>query len=95
MGAVVSSRPLRAPHGRYLGSPWYTSCTQLKEIKIMAAVTRGEWRDRTLEQVHFAAKAALDAVVVQGNPILRGCVAAAVTGDLDQCLAQGRNINSV
>jgi hypothetical protein len=61
----------------------------------MAALTLGEWRDRTLEQVHFAAKAALDAVVVQGNPILRACVAAAATGDITQCLAQGRNIDSV
>jgi hypothetical protein len=61
----------------------------------MTVLTLGEWRDRTLEQVHFAAKAALDAVVVQGNPILRECVAAAATGDINQCLAQGRNINSM
>jgi hypothetical protein len=39
MGGVVSWRPLRAPQGRYPGNPWYTSCTQLKEIKIMAALT--------------------------------------------------------
>ncbi len=34
----------------------------------MAALTLEAWRDRTLEQVHFAAQAALNAVVVQGNP---------------------------
>jgi hypothetical protein len=61
----------------------------------MAALTLGEWRDWTLEQVHFAAKAALDAVVVQGNSRLRECVAAAATGDINQCLAQGPNIDSV
>jgi len=61
----------------------------------MAALTLEEWRDRTLEQVHFAAKAALNAVVVQGNPSLRQCVAATATGDLNQCLAQGPNIDSV
>ena len=61
----------------------------------MAALTLEEWRDRTLEQVHFAAKAALNAVVVQGNPSLRLCVAATATGDLNQCLAQGPNIDSV
>jgi hypothetical protein len=51
-----------APRRRYTGNTRYTSCPQLKETKIMAALTLGEWRDRTLEQVHFAAKAALDAV---------------------------------
>src|SRR6266850_8107741 len=61
----------------------------------MAALTLEEWRDRTLEQVHFAAKAALNAVVVQGNPRLRQCVAATATGDLNQCLAQGPNIDYV
>ena len=61
----------------------------------MAALTLGEWRDRTLEQVHFAAKAALDAVVVQGNPRMREGVAAAATGDINQCMAQGPNIDSV
>jgi len=61
----------------------------------MAALTLEEWRDRTLEQVHFAAKAALNAVVVQGNPSIRQYVAATATGDLNQCLAQGPNIDSV
>ena len=61
----------------------------------MAALTLEAWRDRTLEQVHFAAKAALNAVVVQGNPSLRQCVAATATGDLRQCLAQGPNIDSI
>ena len=61
----------------------------------MAALTLEEWRDRTLEQVHFAAKAALNAVVVQGNPSLRQCVAATATGDLNQCLAQGPHIDAV
>jgi hypothetical protein len=61
----------------------------------MAALTLGEWRDRTLEQVHFAAKAALDTVMVQGNPRLRECVAAAATGDIHQCLAQGPTIDAV
>jgi hypothetical protein len=61
----------------------------------MAALTLEEWRDRTLEQVHFAAMAALDAVVVQGNLSIRQCVAAMATGDLNQCLAQGPNIDSV
>ena len=61
----------------------------------MAALTLEAWRDRTLEQVHFAAKAALNAVVVQGNPSLRQCVAATATGDLNQCLAQGPNIDAV
>ena len=61
----------------------------------MAALTLEAWRDRTLEQVHFAAKAALNAVVVQGNPSLRQCVAATATGDLHQCLAQGPNIDAV
>ena len=61
----------------------------------MAALTLEEWRDRTLEQVHFAAKAALHAVVVQGNPSIQQSVAAMATGDLDQCLAQGPNIDSV
>ena len=84
-----------APRGRYTGNPRYTSCTQLKEARIMAALTLGEWRDRTLEQVHFAAKAALDAVMVRGNPRLLDCVAATATGDINQCLAQGPNINYV
>jgi hypothetical protein len=61
----------------------------------MAALTLEEWRDRTLEQVHFAATAALHAVVVQGHPRLRACVAATATGDLTQCLAQGPNIDYV
>jgi hypothetical protein len=95
LGEVVSSRPLRAPHGRYTGNTRYISGTQLKEIKIMAVLTLGEWRDRTLEQVHFAAKAALDAVVVQGNPRMREGIAAAATGDLNQYMAQGLNIDSV
>jgi hypothetical protein len=73
----------------------YTSRTQLKETKIMATLTLGEWRDRTLEQVHFAAKAALDAVVVKGNPSIWECVAATATGDVNQCLAQRPNIESV
>jgi hypothetical protein len=45
----------------------------------MAALTLGEWRDWTLEQVHFAAQEALDAVVVQGNPRMREWVAAPAT----------------
>ena len=61
----------------------------------MTALTLGEWRDRTLEQVHFAAQAALDAVVVKGNPRLWDCVAAAATGDINQCMAQGPNIDAV
>jgi len=61
----------------------------------MAALTLEAWRDRTLEQVHFAAKAALNAVVVQGNLSIRQCVAAMATGDLNQCLAQGPNIDAV
>jgi hypothetical protein len=61
----------------------------------MAALTLGDWRDRTLEQVHFAAQAALDAVVVQGNSRMRECVAAIATGDINQCMAQGLNIDSV
>jgi len=61
----------------------------------MAALTLEAWRDRTLEQVHFAAQAALDAVEVQGNPRLRACVAATATGDLHQCLAQGPHIAAV
>ena len=61
----------------------------------MAVLTLGEWRDRTLEQVHFAAKAALDTVMVQGNPRMRECVAAAATGDINQCMAQGPNIDAV
>jgi hypothetical protein len=84
-----------APRGRYTGNTRYTSCPQLKETKIMTALTLGEWRDRTLEQVHFAAKAALDAVVVKGNPSIRECVAATATGDINQCMAQGSNIDSV
>jgi hypothetical protein len=58
----------------------------------MAALTLEAWRDRTLEQVHFAATAALHTVMVQGNPCLRQCVAAMATGDLHQCLAQGPTI---
>ena len=61
----------------------------------MATLTLGAWRDRTLEQVHFAAKAALNAVAVQGNPSLRQCVAATATGDLHQCLAQASTIDAV
>jgi hypothetical protein len=84
-----------APRGRYPGNTRYTSCTQLKETRIMAALTLGEWRDRTLEQVHFAAQAALDAVAVQGNPRMREYVTAAATGDINQCMAQRLNIDSV
>jgi hypothetical protein len=84
-----------APRGRYTGNTRYTSCPQLKETKIMTALTLGEWRDRTLEQVHFAAKEALDAVVVKRNTSIRECVAAAATGDINQCMAQGPNIDSV
>src|SRR6266446_5852438 len=73
----------------------YTSCTQRKETTIMVALTLREWCNRTLEQVHFAAKAALDAGVVQSDPRIRECVAATATGDLRQCLAQGPNIDSV
>ena len=61
----------------------------------MAALTLDEWRARTLEQVHFAAQAALDAVEVQGHPRLRAWVAAAATGDLHQCLAQGPHIDAI
>ena len=61
----------------------------------MVALTLREWCNRTLEQVHFAAKAALDAGVVQSDPRIRECVAATATGDLRQCLAQGPNIDSV
>ena len=61
----------------------------------MAALTLDEWRARTLEQVHFAAHAALDAVEVQGNPRLRAWVAAAATGDLHQCLAQGPHLDAI
>src|SRR5215472_5837217 len=71
------------------------SSTNRKETTIMAALTLEEWRDRTLEQVHFAAKAALNAVVVQGNLSIRQYVAAMATGDLNQCLAQGPNIDAV
>jgi hypothetical protein len=75
---------------------WTASlCSQRKEATIMAALTLGEWRDRTLEQVHFAAQAALNAVVVQGNPRMRDCIAATATGDITQCMAQGPNIDSV
>jgi hypothetical protein len=66
-----------------------------KETTIMAALTLEAWRDRTLEQVHFAAKAALHTVVVQGHPRIRACIAAMATGDLHQCLAQGPTIDSV
>ena len=61
----------------------------------MAALTLEAWRDRTLEQVHFAAQAALHAVVAQGHPRLRACVEAAATGDLHQCLAQGPTIDAL
>jgi len=61
----------------------------------MAALTLEAWRDRTLEQVHFAAQAAWHAVVVQGNPRLRASVAATATGDLDQCLAQSPTIDAL
>ena len=61
----------------------------------MAALTLDEWRARTLEQVHFAAQAALDAVEVQGHPRLRACVAATATGDLDQCLAQSPTLDAL
>src|SRR5713101_2361258 len=71
------------------------SSTHRKETTIMAALTLEEWRDRTLEQVHFAAEAALNAVVVQGHPSIRQYVAAMATGDLHQCLAQGPNIDFI
>ena len=61
----------------------------------MAALTLEAWRDRTLEQVHFAAQAAWHAVVVQGTPRLRASVAATATGDLDQCLAQSPTIDAL
>jgi len=61
----------------------------------MAALTLDAWRERTLEQVHFAAQAAWHAVVVQGHPRLRACVAATATGDLHQCLAQAPTIAAV
>jgi hypothetical protein len=84
-----------APRGRYTGNTLYTPCRRLKGAEIMAALTLGEWRDWTLEQVHFAAKAALDAVVVKGNPTIRKWVAATATGDISQCMAQGPNIDYV
>src|SRR5262249_51457779 len=71
------------------------SSTPRKETTIMAALTLAEWRARPLEQVHFAAQAALGAVEVQGNPRLQACVAATATGDLHQCLAQGPYIAAV
>jgi hypothetical protein len=61
----------------------------------MAALTLGEWRDRTLEQVHFAARAALDTSVVKGNPTIRKWVEATATGDINQCMAQRPNIDDV
>src|SRR3989442_133761 len=61
----------------------------------MAALTLEAWRDRTLEQVHFAAQAALNAGGVQGQPRLREWVAATATGDLHQCLAQGPHIDAL
>jgi len=61
----------------------------------MAALTLEAWRDRPLEQVHFAAQAALYAVVVQGHPRLRAYVAATATGALHQCLAQGPHIDAL
>ena len=61
----------------------------------MTTLTLGAWRDRTLEQVHFATTAALHAVVGQGHPRLRACVAATATGDLHQCLAQASTIDAV
>jgi hypothetical protein len=85
----------RAPRGRYTGNTRHTSSLHLMETKIMTALTLGEWRDRTLEQVHFAARAALDAVAVQGNPLMRECVGATATGDVDQCIAQGAHLDSV
>src|SRR5262249_37911585 len=66
-----------------------------KETTIMAALTLDAWRERTLEQVHFAAQAAWQAVVVQGPPRLRACVAATATGDLHECLAQAPTIAAV
>jgi hypothetical protein len=84
-----------APPGRGTGNTRYTSCPQHMETKIMTALTLGEWRDRTLEQVHFAAQGALDAVVVQGNPRMWECVAATASGDVDQCIAQGPHLDSV
>jgi hypothetical protein len=66
-----------------------------KETTIMAALTLEAWRDRTQEQVHFAAQAALHAVVVQGTPRLRACVATTATGDLHQCLTQGPTIDAL
>ena len=61
----------------------------------MAALTLEAWRNRTLEQVHFAAQAALNTAVVQGNPRLRACITATATGDLNQCLAQGPHIDYI
>jgi len=79
--------------------PWitrpYTSYTQRKETTILVVLTLGAGCARTLEQVHGAVKTALDAVVVQGRARLRAGVAAAATGDLHQCLAQGLHIDSV
>ena len=45
--------------------------------------------------MHFAAQAALHAVVVQGTPRLRACVATTATGDLHQCLTQGPTIDAL
>jgi len=61
----------------------------------MAALILEAWRDRTLEQVHFAAQAALHAMVVQGPPRLRAGVVATATGDPHQCLAQGPTIDAL
>ena len=61
----------------------------------MVALTLAAWRDRMLEQGHFAATAAMHTVVVHGHPRLRQCVAAPATGALTQCLAQRANIDAV
>ena len=45
--------------------------------------------------MHCAAQAALDTIVVQGNPRLRASVAATATGDLYQCLAQRPTIDAL
>src|SRR5262245_14469191 len=72
----------------------YPRCIR-KETTIMAALTMEDWRHLKLDQVHFAAEAALNAVVVQGHPRIRACIAAMETGDLHRCLAQGPTIDSV
>src|SRR5262249_60852408 len=67
IGHICSDVPgkLRSLEGRRCTH--YPRCIR-KETTIMAALTLEEWRDRTLEQVHFAAQAALNAVAVQVHP---------------------------